>query len=246
MRIIGLLSGKGGVGKTTSTINIGTALTRLGKNVIIIDGNLTTPNLSLQLGSPIFETDIHKILKSRTNINNAIQEKNNLKFIPGNISLDALENVRLEKFYKEIRKLDADFILVDGPAGLGKEAINIIDSCDEFIIITNPEMPAVTDALKTIKLIESMNKNVLGVLVTRKRDKFNLKLKQIENLVEKPIIGVIPEDEKVSEALMKRNPVLITHPRAKSSRAYKKLASRIVGEKYQENILEQILTIFGR
>src|SRR3989344_4670562 len=93
-RIIGVVSGKGGVGKTTMVANLGTALAKMGKNVIILDANLTTPSLGLHLGVPLYPVTLHDVLKGRANIKDAIyMHESGVKIIPAGISLRDMRGV---------------------------------------------------------------------------------------------------------------------------------------------------------
>ena len=153
-----------------------------------------------------------------------------------------MQNLRLQRF-KSIKELKTDYLILDGAAGLGGEAIKIIENSDELIIVTNAELPAITDALKTVKLTEELGKNVLGVLVTRtKNDDLDISLRNIEALLEKPIIAVIPEDDSLREALSLKDAVVHTHPTSKPSVAYKRLASSISGISYNEPVKEDFIT----
>src|SRR3989344_5732297 len=160
-KIYAIISGKGGVGKTTTTINVGASFNKLGEDVIIVDGNLTTPNVGIHLGAPI---------------------------VP-------------------------------------------IISADEIIIVTNAEMSAVTDALKTIKLAEEYNKFVKGVIITRYRGtKLEMSMTNIKYMLEVPILGIIPEDDCVKMSQIIKNAVVHTHPRSKAARHYLMTSKRILGE----------------
>ncbi len=243
MKTIGLLSGKGGVGKTTSALNLAAALNNFGKDVIVLDGNLSTPNLALHLGIAQPENSIHHVLKGKKKIHEAIHTHHSgLKFIPGSLSLNDMQNLKLNRL-KSLKNLESDYLILDGAAGLGGETIKIIEHSDELIIVTNAELPAITDALKTVKLTEELGKNVLGLLVTRtKDDDLDISLRNIEALIEKPIIGVIPEDDSLREALSLKDAVIHTHPVSKSSKAYKRLASSISGISYSEPVKQDFLT----
>ena len=101
------------------------------------------------------------------------------------------------------------------------------------MIITNAEMPAITDALKTIKLAEEMNKNVMGVVVTRtKGDDLDVSVKNVEALLEKPVLAVIPEDDTMREALSLRDAIVHTHPKSSAARGYLKLGANLAGIAY--------------
>lgn len=123
----------------------------------------------------------------------------------------------------------SDFIIIDSAAGLGSEALMPFQIADELFIVTNPETHAITDALKTIKIAERMNKKISIILNRIRKDKRELSVKEIKILLEKPLIAKIPEDDAVRESLMLRDAVIHTHPESKSARAYERLAEKIIG-----------------
>ncbi len=238
-KYLGIISGKGGVGKSTSSINLAAALNYFGKDVIIVDGNLTTPNVGVHLGFPVAPIHLHHVLQGKNNIKEAVYvHPQNIKIVPGSIALADLRLTnpdRMPKALKELAKLNPDYVVIDGAAGLGREALAAIMAADALVVITNPELPAITDALKTVRLAEELNKEVLGVVVTKSTgSRLEVNLKNIESMLEKPVIGVIPYDESVKEALSMRDAVVFTHPKSKASVAYKKLASSIANASYIE------------
>jgi septum site-determining protein MinD len=237
-KLITITSGKGGVGKTTSAINLAAALNFFGKDVVLLDANLTTPNVGLHLGAPIVPVNLNHVLSGKASIVDAIYEhESGTKVIPSSLSVKDLGNInssKLKDVGKKLKKM-VDYIIYDSAAGLGDEAIAAIEPSDELIIVTNPEIPAVTDALKTSKVIEQMGKKIRGVIVTRVRgSKHEMPIENIEEMLELPIIGVIPEDSNMQEALVLKDALIHTHPNSKASRAYKKIAASIAGIKYKE------------
>ncbi|MEM4703056.1 MAG: cell division ATPase MinD [Candidatus Pacearchaeota archaeon] len=236
-KVVVLTSGKGGTGKTVTAINLAAALHSMNKDVILVDANLTTPNVNLHLGAPILPVTLNHVLQGRKKIGQAVYEHHSgLKVIPASISIDALKNIKPENLGKVVKELRnaAEIIILDSSAGLGREALMAIQHSDEIIIVTNPEMPAVTDALKAIKIAERMRKKITGVIVTRKKGKNEMKIKNISYLLEKPVIGIVPEDPSVSEAIMLRDILVNIKPKSKAARSYKRIAAKLVGEKIEE------------
>ncbi len=232
-KLITITSGKGGVGKTTTAINLGAALNGFGKDVIILDGNLTTPNVGLHLGAPIVPISLNHVLLGKAKIGDAVYEhESGTKIVPSSLSVKELRRLnhgKLKEVGKKLRKM-ADIVIYDSAAGLGEEAIASMESADEIIIVTNPEIPAVTDALKTSKVIEQLGKTVKGVIVTRVRgNKSEMPIANIREMLELPILGVVPEDRNVQNALVMKDALVHTHPRSKASKAYRVLAARILG-----------------
>jgi len=233
-RIIVINSGKGGVGKTTTAINLGAGLNSLGKEVVIVDANLNTPNVGLQLGAPIVPVTLNHVLKGKADIEEAIYEHSSgTKIVPSSLSVKELTKFNTKKIPSVVKKLSrlSDFVILDSAAGFGEEVIAVMNAAEEIIIVTNPEMPAVTDALKAVKVAREMGKDVNGVIVTRYKDaKYEMPLSSIKSMLESQIIGVIPEDKAVKEALNMRDAVIHTHPRSKVAKKYKEIARKVSGE----------------
>lgn len=237
-KLITIISGKGGVGKTTTAINLGAALQSFGKEVIIVDANLTTPNVGLHLGAPLVPVTLNHVLLGKAKAADALYEHHSgAKIVPSSLSVKELKRLNHKKL-KDVGKLYrkmADYVIYDAAAGLGEEAVASVESADELVIVTNPEITAVTDALKTIKLAEEMGKEVRGVIVTRvKGTKSEMPLANIREMLGVRVLGVVPEDERVAEALTMKDAVLHVSPRSKASRAYKKIAADIAGVTYAQ------------
>ena len=237
-RIISVVSGKGGVGKTTLVSNLGAALVKRGKNIIILDGNVTTPNLSFHLGIPLYPITLHDVLKKKMPIESAIyHHESGLKIIPASLSYEAVKEVDMDRFQAVLLKLlgKADIVIVDSAAGLGKEALSAINVADDLIVITNPDLPSVTDALKTIKIAEEKGTRILGVVVNRiKNLKHEMSLNEIKSILEVPIIAAVPEDLAIPRSIAKRMPAVHHKPNSRASLEFHRLAARILGEPWVE------------
>ena len=238
-RVIVITSGKGGVGKTTTAINLGAAINHFGGDVLVIDANLTTPNIGIHLNSPEVPVNLNHVLEKKAYPFEAVYEHNSgMKIMPASLSIKELKKIKPEKL-KNFKKdfLDvAETVIIDGAAGLGNEATSVIETADELIVVTNPEMPALTDALKAIKLAEEKNKPILGAIVTRvRRNKSELSPDTVKDILEVPVLGSIPEDIVMQEALKMKDAVVHTHPKSKPARAYKEIAARIVGAEYDSD-----------
>ncbi|MBU2576570.1 MAG: cell division ATPase MinD [Nanoarchaeota archaeon] len=248
-RIIVINSGKGGVGKTTTAINLGASLNKLNHEVIIVDANLNTPNIGLQLGAPIVPITLNHVLKGKADIEDAIYEHSSgTKIIPSSLSVKELTKFNTKKLPEIMKKLSTlcDYVIVDSAAGFGDEVIAVLGAADEIIIVTNPEMPAVTDALKAIKVARSMGKVINGIIVTRHSGaKYEMPLSSIKSMLESQIIGVIPEDKAVKEALNLRDAVVHTHPRSRVSKKYYEIAKLVSGETIEnkKSFLERLFRI---
>lgn len=253
-RVIVVTSGKGGVGKTTTAINLAAALNYFGKDVAVIDSNLTTPNIGIHLGAPEVPITLNHVLQGKAKIHEAIYEHDSgVKIVPSSLSITELGKINLknlEKYKKDFSNI-SDYVIIDSSAGLGEEAFSTIKMADELIIVTNPEMAAITDALKAIKLSENSKKKILGIIVTRvKKDKIEMTPNSVKGMLEAEILGCIPEDTSVPKSWNLRDAVVNTFPKSKSARAYKEIAANIIdidydSEKEKEKVLEKIFKRIG-
>lgn len=247
-KIYAVISGKGGVGKTTTTINLGTSLNHLGEDVVIVDANLTTPNVGIHLGAPIVPVTLNHVLNNQAKFEEAIYEhESGTKVMPASLSLRETEKVNYNKFpdlIKKIKKI-TNYVLIDSAAGLGEEARAAINACDEIILVANPEMSSVTDALKTVKLAEEKGKPITGVILTRYKGRpYEMSIPNIRDMLEVPILGIIPEDDAIKESQALKNAVIHTHPRSRSAKMYFNTSKRLLGE--DVDITPEKLGLFGR
>ncbi|MAG79142.1 septum site-determining protein MinD [Candidatus Pacearchaeota archaeon] len=253
-KLIVITSGKGGVGKTTTAINLGAAVNHFGKDVLVVDGNLTTPNVGIHLGSPEVPVSLNHILSGKADVSEAVYEhESGVKIIPSSLSISELKKIKPEKmrdFKKDFKKI-SKYVIIDSAAGLGNEAISIIKMADELILVTNPEMPAITDALKTIKLAEQLKKPVVGIIITRvKKNNIEMQPETVREMLEVPILGMIPEDIDIQKSLSLKDAIVHTHPKSKPARAYKEIAAKILKVKYdsdedRERLIERVLKRLG-
>ncbi len=232
-RIISIASGKGGVGKTTITANVGAALNEFGYRTLVMDTNLTTPNLGFHLGVPLYPKTLHDVLKGEAYVDEAIYvHPTGLKIIPAGISMADLKSTNPKQLGKVVLDLvgDHDVVLLDGAAGLGKESLASIEAADEALIVTNPQLPSVTDALKAIKVAEEAGTHILGVVVNRIRNnKSELSIDDVESLLGYPVIATVPDHDIVQESLAAKTPVVHYSPNAKASIELKKLSASLMG-----------------
>ncbi len=253
-KVIVITSGKGGVGKTTTAINLGAAMNFFGEDVLIIDGNLSTPNIGIHLNSPEVPVSLNHILSEKADVEEGIYEhESGIKIMPSSLSIKELKKIKPEKikdFKKDFKKL-ADYVIVDSAAGLGSEALSVIQMADELIIVTNPDIAAITDALKAIKFAEEIKKPVLGVVITMvKKDKIEMQPNAVKEMLEVPIIGMVPNDISVRKSLNQKDAVVHLFPKSKASRAYKEIAANLLDKEYdsdadKEKLLKRLLQKLG-
>jgi septum site-determining protein MinD len=249
-KIITCASGKGGAGKTTLTANLGIALAELGKNVVILDSNLTTPNLGLHLGLPLYPTNLHDVLRGKARLEDAVYEhESGLRIVPAGIALKDLKGVDARDLPNALLDLvgNTEYVIIDAAAGLGKEALAAIESADEMILVTTPELPAVTDALKAAKLAEQVGTKISGLIINRITGKSHeLRTREIVSMLDTELLAEIPEDINVPQSISRKLPVLYHKPNSPASIEINRLAHRIAGEEFKVPWQYRLFSLFRR
>ena len=239
-RVIVITSGKGGVGKTTTNANIGTALAKAGKKVVMIDTDLGLRNLDLLLGleNRIVYT-IVDVVEERCKLKQALvkDKKNpNLCLLAAAQTRDktAVTEEQLKDICEKLKK-DFDFILVDCPAGIEQGFQNAVAGASEAIVVTTPEMSAVRDADRIIGLLEAKEEiKSYKLLLNRVRPnliKSNdmMSVDDVVEILSADLVGIIPEDTGIITSTNKGEPI-VNDEKSLAGQAYNNVARRIIGE----------------
>ncbi len=239
-KVIVISSGKGGVGKTTTSVNLAYNLSKLGKDVILLDANLTTPNVALQLGLTKFPVTLNDVLGGDAILEDCIYvHPMGFKLMPGSLSVKSfsfIDSTKIRSVFKELRNM-CDFVIVDSAAGLGNEALSIIRNADEILIVTHPEIPSVTDAFKVITLAREIDVPVRSIILNRvKHDEYDLGFRAIEKLLEVPITIVVGEEKNMRHSIYVKKPISHTHPKTHTARQFEFLAKRVSQGYYQRKV----------
>ncbi|MBI2674968.1 MAG: P-loop NTPase [Candidatus Aenigmarchaeota archaeon] len=233
-RIIGIVSGKGGVGKTTCTVNLGLAMHLFGKDVMLVDTDITNANLCMHLGNYSPPAGVQKALGDNTSpLDIVCTHPTGLNFIPADISMDfidtELQATKLRRFLRDIHCT----VLLDGPPSLENNAQAVIKSSDEILVVTNPEMPSVIDSLKVIKFAKMLEKPVLGLILNRNNRYFSLTKENIEQVCGEKVLALVPEDRDVKKSIFLKQPLVALKPYSATSIAFRKLAAELHGETFR-------------
>lgn len=235
-RTIGIISGKGGVGKTTVAANLGAALAdRFKRDVTVVDCNLTASHLSLLLGMEYYPVTLNQVLRNEKHIYEAIYDHpSGMKVIPASLQLKDLIKTDMSKLNLHLKKLEGktDIIFLDSSPGLGKEACATIKASEEIIFVTKPDILSLSDVIRSKEFIDSIKKEQMGVVVNMATGgSHEVTKKEIEIMTGLPVIAVIPNDKNVPISLAQKMPVVIHKPGSSSSKEIRKLAGFIIGEK---------------
>lgn len=250
-RIIGILSGKGGVGKTTVGLNLGVALAHhFKKDVTIVDCNVTTSHLGLYLGMYYCPINLNKVLRKETDAKDAVHHHfSGLRVIPASLSLDDLKGIDIMQIRNSIKSIFSknDIIILDGSPGLGKEAMATLKASDEILYVTNPYVPFAMDIVRCQEAAKEAGVKSLGIVLNMiHKKKYEMNEKEVEELTGLPVISSIPFDRNVHKSLAFKVPVVMLNPNTAASREFFKLASNLIGESYiyEENALVRFLKRF--
>jgi septum site-determining protein MinD len=223
------------VSNTFIVANLGIALEKIGKKVIMVDADLDMANLELVLGMEGRPITLQDVLNGEAQLADAMYDAYGAKFIPAGISPSRFRRVDPEKLAKVISELAgmADVVLLDCPAGVGKDTIACLASCKEAVLIVAPEPMAVTDAYKTKIVAEKMGSEVIGLVVNMiKGIKNELSDKEITTLLECPILAKINEEPLVRECIIAGKPIVKKYPDDPAAASIFKLATTLTGATY--------------
>ena len=231
-----IASAKGGVGKSTTAINLSAALNDFGRNIVLVDGNANKPNIGLMLGITKLKSSLHDSLRGEQHITDSVYiHPSGLQVIPGSILYDEIyreQHIKLEEAIMPLRG-KCEFIIIDSGPGFNKETEEVLSLADKVILITTPDLSSITDTVKTKKYCQDKGIEILGVVVTHTKNKdFEIKLQDIEIILEDKVIGEIPYDENIPESQHHKYPVTNFSAESKSAIAFKKLAANLIGEEY--------------
>jgi septum site-determining protein MinD len=233
-KVCSFVSVKGGTGKTTASVNTALSLAKEGFDVLLIDANIEGSNLSFHLGLSTYDiSTIHDVFSGKCSALEAVYDHHSgLHLILGSNHVSDIDTsaFNLEKVVLEVKSL-FDFVVIDCSSGFNDIVKKSISASDEVIIVTNPELPAVVDAFKVVQHCENTNAFIRGVVINRADNKSDLSKNDIEVLLNRPIIGVVPEDGEIKEAMRARTPIVSLNPKTRSAKELKKVAFAI-GELY--------------
>lgn len=247
-RILVVTSGKGGVGKTTSSAAIATGLAQKGKKTVVIDFDIGLRNLDLIMGCERRVVyDFVNVIQGDATLNQALikdKRTDNLFILPASQTRDkdALTREGVEKVLNELGEMNFDFILCDSPAGIESGALMALYFADEAIITTNPEVSSVRDSDRILGILSSKSRRAEQgqepikehLLLTR----YNpgrvsrgdmLSMEDVLEILCIPLIGVIPEDQSVLRSSNQGEPVILDQE-SDAGKAYDDTVARILGE----------------
>ena len=235
--VIVITSGKGGVGKTTTSANVGTGLAMLGKRVVLIDTDIGLRNLDVVMGlENRIVYNLVDVVEGSCRVKQAlIRDKRypGLYLLPTAQTRDksAVNESQMKKLVEHLKE-QFDYILLDCPAGIEQGFKNAIAGADRALVVTTPEVSAIRDADRIIGLLEASGFERIDLVINRMRYEMvrrgdMMSVDDVVDILSIPLIGVVPDDENVVIATNQGEPLVGNHTLA--GRAYRNICQRILG-----------------
>lgn len=251
-RFIALASGKGGVGRTSLTFNLGVALSLFGEETVMLDMDLMMSNMDVITGLLNPEVTLHDVLMRDKAVQDCVYQVNQgALVIPTGMHFETLKTINpnyvsWQRIMEEISAY-GNIFLMDLPSGINSNIFEALPEDTEAILVTNSTMPSVADALKIRILLNELNIEILGfVLNMWYDDNFLLSVNEIESILEVPMISVISYDREMDRSIALGSSVMELNPASPISNEIMQLAADLVGKEYKpvqpdkEGIMERI------
>jgi septum site-determining protein MinD len=252
-RVITITSGKGGVGKTTTTANLGVALAMLGNRVVCLDADIGLRNLDVVMGlENRIVYDLVDVVEGRAKLRKAMIKDKRLKeelyLIPAAQTRDktAVSPSDMIRVCEELRPL-VDFVLIDSPAGIERGFRNAVAPSDEVLVVTNPEVSSVRDADRIIGLIEAEGKSAPLLVINRVKPEMvkrgdMLSPEDVIDILAIELIGLVPEDESILVSTNRGAPAAMLEDRSRAGEAFMNIGRRLMGNDVDFLPLEEDMT----
>lgn len=233
-RTIGIVSLKGGVGKTSVTAALGDAFSAIGKKTLLVDGNLSAPNLGMHFDIIEPKFSLHHVLARKIKPSDAVHKLENFDLIPSSVfTKHEISPLKLKDRISYLKN-SYDVIVLDSSPSLNDETLGVMLASDGILVVTTPDHPTLSNTLKAVKLARQRGIPIVGLVLNKVYNKnFELSIKDIENTIDIPVMAVIPHDTIFLKALSEFKTPVNLKPRSEASEEIKRLAATLLGEKYQ-------------
>lgn len=241
-RVVVITSGKGGVGKTTTTANIGAALAKLGKNVCLVDMDIGLRNLDILMGlENRVVYNLVDVIEGTCKIKQAlVKDKKlpNLALMPAAQTRDktAVNAEQVKWLVTELATM-FDFVIIDCPAGIESGFQNSIAGANEAVVVVTPEMSSVRDADRIVGLLEAKKDELdtYRLVINRVRPGLvetqdMMTVEDVCEILSVDLVGVVPDDEDIIVSTNKGEPISLTGDNKMAGQAYRNIAKRLLGE----------------
>jgi|SRR3989344_894934 len=260
-KVLAVISSKGGSGKTVTAANLAAALSSyFDKKILVIDANITTACLGMHFGILYPKVTIYDVLKKNFQLENAFFPYNsNLYIVPASMTIEknyyddpSLLQDTMGELINHYHILlsyvtnEFDLVILDAAPGFSVEAITTMKVADGNLIVTNPEYPAIAATIKLVEYARMIKTPLAGIVLNRVMKKsYEPKKEDLEKLFRVKIVGEIPYDKNVPEAIANKTPIVLYNESSPASIAYKKLAATLIGKEYKADFLERMRNLLN-
>lgn len=259
-RVLTVTSGKGGVGKSNVSINLGIQLQKMGKKVLILDADFGLANIEVLFGA-IPKYTLRDVIEGKKSLQDAVTKgPMDIQFISGGTGVEGMANldkVQLTNLLRSVPKLDemADVIIIDTGAGISDSVLEFVAAGSEVLLVSTPEPTSLTDAyslLKSLYHYQGFSSKDTKIRLIANRVSSVIEGKNLHtklNIVSEKFLGLsldylgyVPMDDQLVKAVMSQTPVTICYPKARSSKAFEKLAMDLLQENMEETVKQKSLS----
>jgi len=249
MVVVGVLSGKGGVGKTTVTSNLASAMANVfNRKSIILDTNVSSSHIRLHFGEyDEIKKTLRDVIRDDSMLEKAVisNDMTGVDLVPSPQNLKSLDLNKLRTLASTLAPSQYDFVIIDSSPGFGDDVSDGIKASNKIVIVTNPFIPDVTDALKIMEMVKKQKRDVIVAVNRLRGKKHELDTEEIRQMLDAKDIIEIPEDDKVPESISKGVPLVVYKKGSKASMAIKRLAGLIIGEYYAPSASDRFKWFLG-
>lgn len=239
-KMIAVVSGKGGTGKTTCSLNIAMSLHNMDKDVLLVDGDLEDPNIGINLGVYSPDMTLNKSVQEETSPEDAIYiHDTGLVFVPASLSINYTGS-DYSLLGDSMKSLEGNVIVDCGP-GIDEKLISILEVADSAIVVTNPIRTSLSGTVRVTELLKEMDTEIEGVVVNNITSR-EVTLQEIESITGCPVLGQVPYDKNIDESITRKKPVVEHKPYSGSSHAFKEIAHKMTGKEYKKSISDRLRT----
>lgn len=244
-RVIAVTSGKGGVGKTNTSVNLAIALAQKGNRVIVLDADLGLANVEVLVGLNSIYNLQHVLTGERTMAEILVKGPAGIEVVPGTSGLSKLADLRessRDRIMTGLRELQerADFVVIDTMAGIGRSAIAFVLAADEVLLVSTPEPSSIVDAYGMLKTVYQKRDQAIVRLIANmvmNKKQASLVYSKLANAAQQYLgrklsyLGMIPRDPHVSQAVMQSHPYMLRYPNSAASKSVEDIADRLISQR---------------
>lgn len=240
--VVGFLSLKGGVGKTTLATSISSSLAAEGKQVLLVDANYSAPNVGIHMDLLCPGKTIHDVLAG-SRLSSAVYSQYGVDVVPGNFLYNREVNPLKLKTRLAHARSAYDYIILDSAPTLNEELFSVLYASDELFLVSTPDHPTLSCTLKLARLAQHRNQRLSGIIVNRVSDpSYQLTMSDMQESTGVPVVLWVPEDRQVGRALSSRVPVPLFAKHSSFSQEVQKLSNSLLGVKERTSFFRKLFS----